>query len=79
MPRFNESSALLLKTAVDSGITSPTELANLMGTAAVETGHFRRMRENMGYTSTDSLIGAVSSADDRLTRQQPTIVSPASK
>ncbi|KQQ84643.1 hypothetical protein ASF73_13870 [Xanthomonas sp. Leaf131] len=70
MPRFNESSALLLKTAVDSGITSPTELANLMGNAAVETGHFRRMHENMGYTSADSLIGAVSSADDRFTRQQ---------
>ncbi|XQA75875.1 hypothetical protein ACM9XA_10300 [Xanthomonas sacchari] len=49
MPRFNESSALLLKTAVDSGITSPTELANLMGNAAVETGHFRRMHENLGY------------------------------
>lgn len=70
MPRFNESSALLLKTAVDSGITSPAELANLMGNAAVETGHFRRMHENMGYTSADSLIGAVSSADDRFTRQQ---------
>ncbi|WP_295958738.1 peptidoglycan-binding protein [uncultured Xanthomonas sp.] len=70
MPRFNESSALLLKTAVDSGITSPTELANLMGNAAVETGHFRRMHENLGYTSADSVIAAVSSADDRFTRKQ---------
>jgi putative chitinase len=70
MPRFNESSALLLKTAIDSGITSPTELANLMGNAAVETGHFRRMHENLGYTSADSVIAAVSSADDRFTRKQ---------
>ena len=28
MPQFNESSALLFKTAVDSGICSPEELAN---------------------------------------------------
>jgi len=70
MPGFNESSALLFKTAVDAGITSPAELANLMGNASVETGGFQRMDENFRYRSADAVIAAVSSADDRFTRAQ---------
>ena len=70
MPGFNENSALLLKTAIDSGITSPAELANLMGNSSVETGQFGRMHEDFRYRSADAVIAAVSSADDRFTRQQ---------
>lgn len=70
MPRFNASSALLLKTAIDSGITSPTELANVMGNAAVETGNFSRMHENFGYRSVDRLVSQVRSAESRYTREQ---------
>jgi putative chitinase len=70
MPRFNEGSALLFKAAVDSGITSPRELANLMGNASVETGHFRRMHESFAYSSADNVIAAVASADDRFTRHE---------
>ncbi len=70
MPQFNESSALLFTTAVDSGICSPEELANLMGNATVETGHFRRMHESFAYSSADNVIAAVASADDRFTWQE---------
>ncbi|MBP3973837.1 XVIPCD domain-containing protein [Pseudoxanthomonas spadix] len=70
MPQFNESSALLFTTAVDSGICSPEELANLMGNATVETGRFRRMHESFAYSSADNVIAAVASADDRFTWQE---------
>lgn len=68
MLQFNESSALLLKTAIDSGITSPTELANIMGNAAVETGNFRRMHEDFSYKTVDRLVSQVRSAERRYTR-----------
>jgi putative chitinase len=68
--RFNYHSALLLKTAVDSGITSPAELANLMGNAHVETGGFTRMHESFRYRSANAIVAAVSSADDRFSWKQ---------
>ena len=67
---FNQSSALLLQTAIEAGITSPAELANLMGNAHVETAGFSTMHERFGYRSADRIIAAVSSADDRFTRAQ---------
>lgn len=70
MPAFNSYSALLLKTAIDAGITSPRELANLMGNASVETGGFSTMHERFGYRSAEDLIGAVRSADDRFSLTQ---------
>ena len=68
--KLNYHSALLLKTAVDSGITSPAELANIMGNAHVETGGFTRMHENFRYRSASAVVAAVSSADDRFTWKQ---------
>lgn len=68
--RLNYHSALLLKTAVDSGITSPAELANIMGNAHVETGGFTRMDESFRYRSANAVVAAVSSADDRFTWKQ---------
>jgi hypothetical protein len=38
MPRLNASSSALLKEAIDSGITSPSELANLMANASAAAG-----------------------------------------
>lgn len=67
---FNRSSALLLQTAIEAGITSPAELANLMGNAHVETAGFSTMHENFRYRSAERLIEAVSSADERFTRAQ---------
>jgi putative chitinase len=67
---LNYQSALLLKTAIDAGITSPDELANLMGNAHVETGGFSRMHENFRYRSAKAVVAAVSSADDRFTWKQ---------
>lgn len=67
---LNRSSALLLQTAIEAGITSPAELANLMGNAHVETAGFSTMHESFRYRSADRLIGAVSSADERFTRAQ---------
>lgn len=63
--KLNFHSALLLKTAIDSGITSSAELANIMGNAHVETGGFSRMQENFRYRSAKSIVAVVSSADDR--------------
>jgi putative chitinase len=70
MPHLNEKSALLLKTAIDSGITSPAELANIMGNAAVETGHFSTMHENFGYRSVDRLVSQVQSSIRRFSREE---------
>lgn len=47
MAKLNTASAHLLKLAVDEGITSPAELASLLGNAEVETNGFRTMRENL--------------------------------
>lgn len=70
MPKFNDKSAILLKTAVDSGITSPVELANILGNASVETKHFATMDEDLNYRSVKAVIGASSSADERFTVKQ---------
>lgn len=50
MPRLNTLSAHILKAAVDEGITSPAELASLMGNAEVETAGFTTMRERLVYS-----------------------------
>lgn len=70
MPQFNDSSALLLKRFIDAGITSPEELANVMGNASVETGGFSTMHERMGYRSIDQVVAAVRSAETRNTREE---------
>ncbi len=70
MPGFNENSALLLKTAIDSGITGPAELANIMGNAAVETGNFSRMYEDHRYSSAERLISQVRSAPRRFSMEE---------
>lgn len=67
---LNHHSALLLKTAIDSGITSPGELANIMGNAQVETGGFSRMHENFRYRSASAIVAVVRSADDRFSWDQ---------
>jgi len=68
--RLNYSSAVLLDTAITSGITSPKELANLMGNADVETRGFSVMHEDLGYRSVRSILNATSSADKRFTLRQ---------
>lgn len=70
MPQFNQNSALLLHRFIDAGITSPGELANVMGNASVETGSFSTMHERLGYRSVDQVITAVSSAGTRNTREE---------
>jgi putative chitinase len=70
MPAFNDSSALLLKTSIDAGITSPAELSNIMGNASVETWGFTTMDEKFTYRTVDQVVAAVSSADTRFTRDQ---------
>lgn len=67
---LNRHSTILLKTAIDAGITDPKELACLMGNAHVETGGFTAMHENFRYRSAKALVAVVSSADDRFTWQQ---------
>lgn len=71
MPQFNASSALLFKRFVESGVTSPEELANVMGNASVETGSFSTMDEQLkGYHSVEQVVGAVKSAGTRNTREE---------
>lgn len=70
MPRLNRSSAYLLKAAIDSGISSPEELASLMANASVETKFFTRMREDLTYTSVEKITSKVKSAATRFTRAQ---------
>jgi len=70
MPKFNESSAVLFKACVDAGITSPAELANIMGNASVETRNYTTMHEFFGYTTVDNVEKAVSSSTRRNTREQ---------
>lgn len=66
MPKhLNQSSTLLLQRAIESGITSPKELANLMGNADVETRGFTTMHEDHRYRSAQTLMGAVRSASSR--------------
>lgn len=70
MPKFNDSSALLFKACIDEGITSPAELANIMGNASVETKGFTTMHESLGYTTVENVERAVSSATKRNTREE---------
>lgn len=70
MARFNASSAYLLKAAVDSGITSPAELAAFMGNADIETAGFTRMRESFQYTTVKKVINASSSAAKRFSIEE---------
>ncbi|HEY4291515.1 XVIPCD domain-containing protein [Luteibacter sp.] len=71
MPQFNASSALLFKRFVESGVTSPEELANVMGNASVETGSFSTMDEQLkGYHSVEQVVAAVKSAGTRNTREE---------
>ena len=71
MPKkLNASSTLLLQRAIDSGITSPKELANLMGNADVETGGFTRMHENHRYSSAKNLMANVRSASKRFSVEE---------
>lgn len=70
MPQFNASSALLFKRFVEAGVTSPDELANVMGNASVETGSFTTMNERLGYRSVEQVVSAVKSAGMRNTREE---------
>jgi putative chitinase len=70
MPRFNDSSALLLKRSIDAGITSPVELANIMGNASVETKHFTTMEEDLGYTTVGAIEAASHSSNKRFTEKE---------
>ncbi|QHG86997.1 MULTISPECIES: peptidoglycan-binding protein [Xanthomonas] len=70
MPNFNKSSAPLLKRAIDSGITSPTELSNIMGNASVETRNFTTMHEDLNYKSVAAIENASRSANKRFTEDQ---------
>lgn len=70
MPRFNESSAFLFKRCIESGIDSPSELANILGNASIETNGFRTMHERFGYSSVSAVIHASTSSMDRYTRAE---------
>lgn len=70
MPHFNDSSALLFKRCVEAGIESPTELANILGNASVETAGFSTMHERLRYSSVNNVIGAVKSAAVRYTHAE---------
>ena len=70
MPKFNDSSALLLKRSIDAGITSPVELANIMGNASVETKGFTTMDEDLRYTTAHGIENAVHSANKRFTEEE---------
>jgi putative chitinase len=69
-PKFNEISALLMKRSIDAGITSPAELANIMGIASVETKRFITMDEDLGYTTVHGIENAVHSANKRFTEAE---------
>ena len=68
--KLNASSTLLLQRAIDSGITSPKELANLMGNADVETWGFTTMHEDHSYRSAKSLMASVKSASTRFSVEE---------
>lgn len=76
-PRFNQHSAQLLKRAIDSGITSPAELANLMGQTAVESAGFTRTHEDFRYRSADRAMSVVGQLRQRHTRDEVAAVLAA--
>lgn len=65
MPHFNRHSAQLLKRAIDSGIDSPAELANLMGQTSVESAGFTRLHENLQYRSAERAMDKVGQLRER--------------
>jgi putative chitinase len=67
---LNESSALLLQLSIEAGITSPKELANILGNADVETAGFSTMHERFNYKTSGRLIATVKSASRRFDRDQ---------
>lgn len=77
MPRFNHHSAQLLKWAIDSGITSPAELSNLMGQTSVESAGFTRTHEDFHYRSADRALGVVGQLRQRHTRDEVATVLAA--
>lgn len=70
MTQFNRHSATLLKRAIDSGITSPAELATLMGQTSVESLDFHRVNENLHYRDADRAFAAVKGLQHRHTRDE---------
>lgn len=70
MRGMNRSSAMLLTTAVEAGITSPSELANLMAQGSVESDGYTSMYEGVIYRDADRLIRKVHSAIERFTRSE---------
>jgi putative chitinase len=70
MPQLDQRSALLLKQFIDAGVTSPQELANVMGNASVETDGFSTMHERLGYRTVNQVVGAVRSAGTRNTTEE---------
>ncbi|SKC05494.1 peptidoglycan-binding protein [Luteibacter sp. 22Crub2.1] len=70
MSTFNQHSTTLLKRAIDKGITSPAELANLMGQAAVESMNFHRVNESMMYSSADRALSQIKGLGSRHTREE---------
>lgn len=76
-PRFNPHSAQLLKRAIDSGITSPAELSNLMGQTAVESAGFTRNHEDFRYRSADRALSVVGQLRQRHTRDEVAAVLAA--
>lgn len=70
MSTFNQHSTKLLKRAIDKGITSPAELAHLMGQASVESANFHRVNESMRYSSTDRALATVKGLGSRHTRDE---------
>lgn len=76
-PRFNPHSAQLLKRAIDSGITSPEELSNLMGQTAVESAGFTRTHEDFRYRSADRAMSVVGQLRQRHTHDEVAAVLAA--
>src|ERR1700750_1622594 len=70
MSTFNRHSAELLKRAIDSGMTSPAELANLMGQTSVESAGFSAVEENFNYKDPDHAMAVVKGLKHRHTRDE---------
>lgn len=70
MAKFNHYSAILFKSCVDSGITSPVELSNVMANSSVETAAFTTMHENLNYRTVGAIFNATSSASRRFSMEE---------
>ena len=58
---MSEREYILLKTAVESGINSPKELANFMAQVSHESGNLKLLEENFNYRDANRVMSAVSS------------------